>query len=456
MLETGQKEGGNMNEWIESKADPPPPQAKLPVLPLKTSSRVDRVARASDPPQLPTVSQAPPPMALAARPANGGVVPLATPAPTSTQVQAIPGPGKLAKSGRTQAPSVADTRPAAAYDTVVFDPLTGFGSSDVPVPFDQFDVTARSKPQAESKKAAPLGGLSSQSFLRGVPSWLASFVFHLTLILVLALMTVAADKGSKIEFLMSGQPRAQEMDFMEVAIEVDSATEDDDKEKLLTDSQDIQSDLQRLDVNLDHLNDRLSDPLAATNMLLPAKIEFERGDGKGASFFGTGALGTKFVFVVDCSGSMQEEYRWVMARRELKEAIEGLTKNQQFYVFLYNDTSFAFSGQQATLMPATEKNKEKIFKWLDKQNPIGDTRPWKAMRLSLRMKPDAIFLLSDGELKDDTVPRLRLENREKTSGDGKIGKIPVHTISLGSGFGSVTMREIANENDGTFTLVNTW
>ncbi len=353
-------------------------------------------------------------------------------------------------------PEIVAVQPSAAFDTVVFDPLSGFASNDIPFPFRQGDLSSNRNLERQ-KKAKPLGGLTSDWFFRGVPSWLASFVFHLALILVLALVTIAADKGTKIEFLMSDQPRAQDLDFMEVAVSIDSATEDDDKEKLLTDAQEIQSDLHRLDVSLDHSNnDVLSDRLEAMDELIPSKLEFERGDGKGASFFGTGAVGTKFVFVVDCSGSMEDEYRWVMARRELKEAILGLTEKQEFFVFLYNDTSFAYTSQPAKLIPATEKNKTKIFKWLDKQNPIGDTRPWKAMRLSLRMKPDAIFLLSDGELKDDTVPRLRRENREKQSGDEKIGKIPVHTISLGSGIGSVTMRAIAEQNEGTFTLVNTW
>lgn len=448
-----------MNEWIDGKADPPPPEAKLPVLPLPPATRAGQVRRAAAP--APSSAPSPIPQVTApspvtARPPNGAPVQLAKPVSSTAPAKTVAVvPSSPATPTQSVLPGIAAAQPTAAYDTAVFDPLAGFGSNEIAFPFHQFDVTDKRNSIPESKKNV-LGGLNSDTFFRGVPSWLASFVFHLTLILVLALMTIAAEKGSKIEFVMSDQPRAQDLDFMEVAVEFDSVTKDDDKEKLLTDAEDIQSDLQRLDVNLDHFDNQLADQFEATDSLLPSRVEFDRGDGKGASFFGTGALGSKFVFVVDCSGSMGDEYRWVMARRELKEAILGLTDEQQFFVFLYNDTSFAYTGKPAKLIPATMKNKGKIFKWLDKQFPIGDTRPWKAMRLSLRMKPDAIFLLSDGELKDDTVPRLRRENRKKTSSGEKIGKIPIHTVSLGTGVGSLTMREIANENDGTFTLVNTW
>lgn len=458
----GQTEGGNMNEWIDGKADPPPPTAaKLPVLPIQSPPQSGRSSRATTPPTVADTPATPPAPAAphgAVKPLHPAKVRLAEHVPTTKPnwpISAMDVP--LAELVKTPLPKAAAPLPRSACDTVAPDPLFGIENDDIPVLFGRLGGTVRQRPEPETNDTKMLGGLSSAWFLHGVPSWLASFVFHLALILALALMTIAADKGANIEFVMPDQPRAQDLDFMQVAVEIDSVAEHDDKEKLLTNTQEIQSDLPLLDVSLDTSdNGLLADQLAATDALLSSRLGLERGDGKGASFFGTGALGSKFVFVVDCSGSMREEYRWVMARRELKEAILGLTEKQEFYVFLYNDTSFAFSGKPAKLMHATQRNKEKIFKWLDKQDPIGDTRPWKAMRLSLRMKPDAIFLLSDGELKDDTVPRLRRENREKASDDEKIGKIPVHTVSLGTGVGSVTMREIANENDGTFTLVNTW
>ncbi len=48
-----QTEGGNMNEWIEGKADPPPPAAKLPVLPLQSLTRPSQRGRQSTPAPLP-------------------------------------------------------------------------------------------------------------------------------------------------------------------------------------------------------------------------------------------------------------------------------------------------------------------------------------------------------------------------------------------------------------------
>ena len=286
---------------------------------------------------------------------------------------------------------------------------------------------------------------------------MVSFIAHLVLIILLALCSIAAKDGTVIEFVLaadSGQ------DIEEFEALVDLNPEEVEAEDLMTEEQDIEltQDFDAFDSEVE-ANNNLEDLAAhvdAIDGLAPAASEFTPGDGKSASFFGIGAQGKSFVFVVDCSGSMADEYRWDTAKRELKLAIRRLTTDQKFFVFLYNQTSYSYRRGSASLMAANDENKQKIFTWLDRQRPDGDTRPWRAMRTSLRLSPSAIFLLSDGELKDDTVVKLREENVKKERRGKTQEPVTIHTISLGNGFGSMTMKAIARQNGGTFTQVSPW
>ena len=75
--------------------------------------------------------------------------------------------------------------------------------------------------------------------------------------------------------------------------------------------------------------------------------------------------------------------------------------------------------------------------------------PAQAMQYALELNPDAIFLLSDGELQDNTVAVLRLLNPPGS----ERRQIPVHTVHLFSFQGRLTLQQIALENSGTFTSI---
>ena len=71
------------------------------------------------------------------------------------------------------------------------------------------------------------------------------------------------------------------------------------------------------------------------------------------------------------------------------------------------------------------------------------------LRASRRINPDAIFMLSDGELQDNSLQMLRQIN----SIDSDLRQIPIHTVHLMSEFGRETLEIIAKENQGTFTPI---
>ena len=71
----------------------------------------------------------------------------------------------------------------------------------------------------------------------------------------------------------------------------------------------------------------------------------------------------------------------------------------------------------------------------------------------MRLQPDAIFLLSDGEILDSTLQDLRVWNRKRNDDGEAKAVVPIHTVLLHSQIGYAALEAIANENGGTFTPV---
>src|SRR5690606_17153682 len=114
------------------------------------------------------------------------------------------------------------------------------------------------------------------------------------------------------------------------------------------------------------------------------------------------ASGRDFIFILDCSGSMiaRNGGRFARAREELVESISRLQPDQRFYVFLFNWSTapmFGPADDPGTLVHATPENVDRLRRWLAGIYPQSGTDPRRALREAFRMRPDAIFLLSDGQ-----------------------------------------------------------
>jgi len=174
-----------------------------------------------------------------------------------------------------------------------------------------------------------------------------------------------------------------------------------------------------------------------------------------ASFFGANAEGNRFVFVIDSSGSMRGP-RWEALCKELIRAIKSLSPDQEFFVISFDSLAHPMFGvppPRGKFLTAINKNVDRLQNWIRSVRLGNNTLPSTAVGLAMKLEPDAIFLLSDGEILDSTLNDLRVWNRKKTDEGEVKAAIPIHTVLLHSQIGYAALESIANENGGTFTPV---
>lgn len=166
----------------------------------------------------------------------------------------------------------------------------------------------------------------------------------------------------------------------------------------------------------------------------------------GGTFFGLRADGKRFIYVVDCSGSMTGlPYR--RATMELLSSIANLEESQQFFVILYSTESYPMfhpvTSQEFLL--ATDEALKQTKLWLKGfTEGEGGTNPESALEQALAMKPDAIFFLTDGAIPPTTLDTIRQVNGRKT---------PIHTVGFVSRTGETVLKQIAEENEGQYKFV---
>jgi hypothetical protein len=179
------------------------------------------------------------------------------------------------------------------------------------------------------------------------------------------------------------------------------------------------------------------------------------GKGEGSSgkkateFFGIDGYGQSFVYVVDCSGSMNQNGKFERARYELLQSIEQLTKDQSYFVIFYNHRAHPMEGDHLVL--ATPAHIAETSHWVNYAEADGGTEPLPALLLALSMHPDAIYFLSDGQFDPNTIQEMRLRNRPNIR--LKTRQIPIHTIAFYDRFAAGLMRAIARNSGGEFKFV---
>ena len=181
--------------------------------------------------------------------------------------------------------------------------------------------------------------------------------------------------------------------------------------------------------------------------VLPLTAMDPTGPSTGARYppgarprFSASARGQFFIYVVDCSGSMIDDDRMPRATIELRRSVFGLREPQRFEVIFYNHESIPMPGGPIP-RSADQQGKEQLRSFLRLIEPDGGTDPRPAVKHALSLRPDAVFLLSDGAFPDGTVDEVTRLNKHK---------IPIHCVDLTGGLAGDHLKRIAEANNGQY------
>ncbi|MGB2755199.1 MAG: VWA domain-containing protein [Phycisphaerae bacterium] len=168
------------------------------------------------------------------------------------------------------------------------------------------------------------------------------------------------------------------------------------------------------------------------------------GSGRGSGFFGAGGdEARKIVYVVDRSGSMTDSIDYV--KFELKRSIGELGEEKEFHVVFYSSGP-PVEMPTRRLVNATDRNKQLAFEFIDGIIPQGETDPSKALERAFEVKPELIYLLTDGEFDKAIVGLVKKQNAG--------GQVTVHTIGFLYRMGEQVLKQIAEENGGNYKFVS--
>ena len=108
--------------------------------------------------------------------------------------------------------------------------------------------------------------------------------------------------------------------------------------------------------------------------------------------------------------------RFETALNELMIAVNDLTPKQRFYVIFYSDTAYPMMHPRPVtqLVPATTRNKQQLFYWLETVQLCLQTNGKQAIQAAFNMKPDVIYVLGDGAFTDGASRHFAKMSKTRT------------------------------------------
>lgn len=255
------------------------------------------------------------------------------------------------------------------------------------------------------------------------PPWLVSVIVHLMVIILLALVYLDRpdSPGSGISLNSQQVGDEDEMDLFSLG-GMDSSSE----EEVTIETEIVETPLAELELTEVDIADLLTAEPSFNDALASmaeasGSGEGTAGTGKGhTSFFGLGGNGTRFVYAFDRSESMNariahysegyivsEVTPLAAAKKELWESLRSLTDDLAFQIIFYNHFPIVFGSDETKphMFKASDENKARAQEFIESIPGDGTTKHVLALEAALKLNPDVIFLLTDGEYKDDPSQR---------------------------------------------------
>lgn len=306
----------------------------------------------------------------------------------------------------------------------------------------------------------PEGSHDSQAAQRRRPTaWLVSAAVHLLILVLLAGWTLTVHAPLDQVALAASNATPEESPMETFTIETAEPASDSTEETPIEPEIET-SPVGELDWNPSQFD--VTAPPAVTGLETSGAVATLLTGGPSAggeaatAFCGVEGGGQHFVYLVDSSGSMGSAFE--SARLELIRSVSMLTPDQRFYVVFFDEEPdyMRLSDPQRDephSVFATPENKQRLARWAMTIRMDRGRAPYEPLRFALSLRPDVIFMLSDGEFPQRIEEQLRQENRlENLFGDtGPISII--HTIGYHSREGEARMRRIAEENGGQYRYV---
>lgn len=174
-----------------------------------------------------------------------------------------------------------------------------------------------------------------------------------------------------------------------------------------------------------------------------------RGTGGGQPFFDVPGPGESIVFIVDNSRSMNHPHdsefktRFRRVKAELLKCIALMPADGRFSVIFFAREVFPLPAPG--LRTADPVTKEAALRWVGAMDAGGSpTDPRKALALGLRLQPDRIYFLTDGEFERAANLTLLKLRQERTI---------IDTFAFGERLGEDLLRQLAEHNRGRYTFV---
>ena len=98
----------------------------------------------------------------------------------------------------------------------------------------------------------------------------------------------------------------------------------------------------------------------------------------------------------------------------------------------------------STMQPAVPFQQRHYLQWMAGIRALGGTEPISSLQLALRLKPDVIYFLTDGNFNSRTAVELSQIVQRHSA---------IHTITFGQRGAESLMKTIATNNRGTYRFI---
>ncbi len=316
----------------------------------------------------------------------------------------------------------------------------------------------------EAEAAGEAEAADKSSPRRRRAAWLLSAVVHAMLLFLLAMITISIESPKDQVALSAAVSQPNEEPIAEIELEQaqqPAAAEPANVPELVEPTLDAVGEI--VSTSFDITQPAVISPSgpAATDLgdLFSSPAGGQASD-MTSQFFGLSGGGNHFVYLVDNSGSMDQIARdgFDVARRELLRAVDQLTAEQRFYVIFFGEQTLRMRLDDPTSSPsrsvyATEANKAALRRWAMTIEMQPGKWPEEALEFAFELRPDSIFLLTDGQMSQRVVPLIREGNIVETLLDGPKPRSRIHTIGFHNREGEAQLRAIAKENGGSYRFV---